>query len=150
VYREIRKSGHGQVGFDQAVVESGQDFCDIELSRPQLFARKAGGLRALQSGEKDFTKFGAFGPDEGRPGHYATLANYSPVLTECVFCHQGAGVNSLNSRVKLLKPHVLQEDRSSGFLGPHWWQDARTLSWKQSRDDWAALTAYWKAGDGSH
>ncbi|MBZ5722708.1 MAG: hypothetical protein LAO03_20405 [Acidobacteriia bacterium] len=150
VYREIRKSDHPPAGLDGAIAESGQDFYDIELSRPQLFAGKAGGLRALQPGEKDFTKFGAFGPDGGRPGQYLTLDNYSPVLKQCVFCHQGAGIHSLNSRVKLLKPHVLQKDRHSESLGPHWWQDARTLSWKQSHDDWAALTAYWKASGGSH
>ena len=150
VYREIRKSNDLPASLDEAFVPSGADFCDFELSRSQLFAAKAGGLRALQPGEKDFPKFGASGPDEGRPGQYQTLDYYFPLLKQCDFCHQGAGVHSLNSHVKLLKPHALQKDRHSESSGPQWWQDERTLSWKQSHDDWASLMDFWKAGGGPH
>jgi hypothetical protein len=150
VYREVRQSDRPAAGFDEFIARSGQDFYDIELSRPQLFAGKAGGLRAVRPDEKDFTKFGAFGPDEGKPRQYATLDNYQPLLKECAMCHQSAGIYSLSSRDKLLKPHALQKDRPSASYGPHWWQDERTLSWKQGRDDWAALTGYWKTGATRH
>jgi len=113
VYREIPKSDDRPSNVDEAIVQSGQDFYDIEVSRSRLFAGKAGGLRALEPDEKDFTKFGGPGPDEGRPEQYMTLKNYFPILKQCTFCHQGPGVHSLNSRVKLIKPHALQKDRQS-------------------------------------
>lgn len=150
VYREIRKSNDLPASLDATFVPSGADFYDFELSRSQLFAAKAGGLRALQPEEKDFTKFGASEPDEGRPGQYQTLDNYFPLLKQCDFCHQDVGIHSLNSHVKLLKPHALQKDRHSGSSGPQWWQDERTLSWKKNHVDWAALMDFWKASGGPH
>jgi hypothetical protein len=143
VYREIDQSDRPANGFDEFAARSGQDFYDIELSRPQLFAGKAGGLRAIGPDEKDFMKFGAFGPDEGTPRQYARLDQYAPILKTCVMCHSQAGINSVNSREKLLKPHALQKERDA--YGPRWWQDARTLTWKQGHEDWTALTSYWKA-----
>jgi hypothetical protein len=43
-----------------------------------------------------------------------------------------------------LPPHQLQVDRSHDADGRAWWQDARTIPWKQSKDDWALLNRYWK------
>lgn len=145
VYREIGPSDRAAAGSDEFIARSGQDFYDVRLSRPQLFAGKAGGLRSARPGEKDFSKFGASGPDVGKPNQYARLDQYAPILETCVMCHQQPGIYSLNSRDKLLKPHALQHDRPSDSYGPHWWQEARTLAWKQNHGDWGALTGYWKA-----
>jgi len=123
---------------------SGQDFYEVALSRPKLFAGEAGGLRATGRNEKQFFVFGFAGPDHGRPENYASLDSFAPVVQSCAMCHQGAGVHSLNTRSRLLKPHQLQRDRSIDANTPGWWQDSRTISWKQGRDDWVLLNGYWK------
>jgi hypothetical protein len=150
VYREIGKNHVGLPSdIDEAIRWSGQDFYDIELSRAQWFAGKAGGLRALGPDERDFGKFNFHGPDEGRPGHYATLKQYVPMLKQCTFCHQGTGLSSLNSRANLIKPHALQKDRQAEASDPHWWQDARTLVMKRRLGNWAALIELWKGNGGA-
>ena len=77
VYREIRESDDLSASRDEAFVQSSPECYDIELSRTQLFAAKAGGLRSLQPDEKDFTKLSVPGPDEGRQGHYHTSTTTS-------------------------------------------------------------------------
>lgn len=143
VYHSVERSSTATVGTDR-VAKSGQDFYEIRLSRPQFFANKAGGLRAVGRDEREFAVFGFPGPDEGLPGHYALLAGYEPVVKECAQCHSQAGVNSVNSRSRLLKPHPMQQDFAQGANEPRWWQDPRTLSWKQNRDDWGLLSRYWQ------
>ena len=150
VYREIRKSDARPSNPEDAIVQSGQDFYDIELSRQRLCGAKAGGLHALGPNEKDFTKgAGSPGPDEGRPKQYLTLKNYFPILQQCVFCHQGPGIHSLSSHVKLIKPHALQKDSESEAFSPLRRQDARTLALKRSAGDWAELMTLWAASSGS-
>jgi len=131
-------------GFDEEIARSGQTFYEIMLSRPQLFAHKAGGLRATGRDEKQYFIFNFMGPDEGRPPYNASLEGSTPALKECVVCHANKGLNSVRSRVRLLKPHELQRDRSHDADGPAWWQDPRTIPWKQGQDDWALLNQYWK------
>jgi hypothetical protein len=149
VYREIRSSERPSA-LHQSVERSGQDFYEIELSRPLLFAGKAGGLRAVRRDEEQFPTFGSFGPDTGPPEQYVTLDRLGPVLNRCTMCHQGPGIYSLNARLKLIKPHALQKDPPAGSFGPHWWQDSRTLSWKERRDDWARLSDDWRVSSQTH
>ena len=146
VYREIRNRDEWPRDTEEAIALSGQDFYDIELNRARCFAGKAGGLRALQPDEKDFTRFNGPGPDEGRP--YAKLRTYAPILKQCTFCHQGQGIHSLNSRANLIKPHALQKDRLAEASDPHWWQDARTLAMKRRLGNWTALMELWKESGG--
>jgi hypothetical protein len=149
VYREIRGS-ETPSALHQSVERSGQDSYEIELSRPRLFAGQAGGLRAVRRDEEQFPSFGSFGPDTGRPEQYLTLDRFGPVLGRCAMCHQGPGIYSLNTRVKLIKPHALQKDPPAESFGPHWWQDSRTLSWKERREDWARLSADWRGSSQTH
>ena len=149
VYREIGESNRRATSIDEAIAQSGQDFYEIELSRAQWFGGKAGGLHALQPDEKDFMKFNSFGPDEGSPAQYTKLKQYAPILKQCTFCHQGPGVYSLNSRVNLIKPHVLQKDQQGEASGPHWWQDTRPLGMKRRMGNWAALMELWRGSGGT-
>ncbi len=145
VYRSVIPSTAPAVGIDQMVTKSGQDFYAIRLSRPLLFANRSGGLKAARPDERDFTLFGGGGPDDGSPGHYASLASYHPVVKACVMCHRPVGLQSLNTRDRLLKPNPLQQDLPTEARAPRWWQDARVLSWKQSQIDWLLLNDYLKA-----
>jgi hypothetical protein len=130
--------------YDDLAAESGQRFYEIVLSRPQFFGSQAGGLRATGRDEKQYFVFGFAGPDHGPPANYSSLEKSAPVLKECIVCHSKVGINSVNSRSHLLPPHQLQVDRSHDADGRAWWQDARTIPWKQSKDDWALLNRYWK------
>ena len=142
VYRSVAPSNAQAVGIDQMITTSGQDFYAIRLSRPLLFANQAGGLKAARPDERDFALFGGAGPDEGSPSHYTPLSAYHPVVKACVMCHREVGIQSLSTRGRLLKPNPLQQDLPMNALGPHWWQDARVLSWKQGQDDWRLLSGY--------
>jgi hypothetical protein len=61
VYRSITRAQeeHSESDFKGHIASSGQDFYEIRLSRPQLFANKAGGLRAVGQEEKEFYFSGA-------------------------------------------------------------------------------------------
>lgn len=145
VYRSVTPSAAPAVGIDQMITKSGQDSYAIRLSRPLLFANRSGGLKAARPDERDFTLFGGGGPDEGSPGHYASLASYHPVNKACVMCHRETGVQSLRTLGRLQKPNPLQQDLPAEAYGPRWWEDARVLSWKQSQNNWRLLTGYLKS-----
>ena len=145
VYRSVTPSAAPAVGIDQMITKSGQDCYAIRLSRPLLFANQSGGLKAARPEERDFTLFGGGGPDEGSPGHYASLASYHPVTKACVMCHRETGVQSLRTLGRLQKPNPLQQDLPAGAYGPRWWEDARVLAWKQSQDNWRLLSGYLKS-----
>ena len=135
----------GPFNYDDLAAKSGQRFCEIALSRPQFFNHKAGGLRSTGRDEKQYFVFGFAGPDHGLPANYSSLDASTPALKECVVCHSKKGINSVNSRSHLLRPHQLQVDRPHDADGRVWWQDARTLPWKQGQDDWGLLSQDWKA-----
>ena len=126
-----------------------QDFYEIRFSRPLLFANKAGGLRAIGPHEKEFPIFQAHGPDEfaASPDQYTALERYPRILEQCASCHSKPGINSLNSRRKLLKPNFLPHDSPSAYPA-RWWENDGTAYWKQNRYDWGLLNGYWHASSG--
>lgn len=144
VYRSVTPSAAPAVGIDQMITKSGQDFYAIRLSRPLLFANQSGGMKAARPDERDFALFGGAGPDEGLPGHYASLASYHPVVKACVMCHRAVGLQSLSTRARLLKPNPLQQDVPTEAYGPRWWMDGRVVTWKESQDNWRLLRGYLK------
>jgi hypothetical protein len=82
------------------VERSGRTFHELRLSRPLLFAGRAGGLRAVGADERDFkTGFGAHAMDEFefRQGGYAFLGRQLIVRQNCVICHEQSGISSFNS-----------------------------------------------------
>jgi len=147
VYRTIKAIQAPVNDLRQASEMSGQDFYEIRLSRPQLFANKTGGLRAVGRNEKEFSIFGFFGADEGATNQHIRLDQYAPILETCFQCHRGAGINSLNSRDKLLKPNWLEHDSPAGAYDPgnKWWELNQDTGWKQSRYEWGLLSGYWRS-----
>jgi hypothetical protein len=134
---------------DEGVARNDQDFYEIRLSRPHLFANKAGGLRTEGPSEREFFTFNAQGDDQVESSGRWPLNQYPPVLRLCAECHRGAGIQSLNTRKVLLKPRFLQQDATWTYP-PRWWENDGTIYWKQQRYDWGLLKGYWTASDGLH
>jgi len=150
VYRSITtaQEEHPESGFKENIAKSGQDFYEIRLSRPQLFANKGGGLRAVGQEEREFLIFQAQGHDEVEDSERWPLEKYPAILQLCVACHRGTGINSLNTREKLLKPRLLHD--AQWVYPPRWWEDDGTIYWKQERYEWGLLNGYWRTSDGMH
>jgi hypothetical protein len=143
-----------------ALRERGQTFYEIKLSRPQLFANKAGGLRTTKPDEIEFSTLRQEGDDvfewwtmnRSRPG------SSEPALQQCVQCHSGGGINSLNSRAHLLRPNGAQADPDEvpadrqREAATQWWasDNNETIDWKHDRYDWGLLNGYWRSGNRLH
>ncbi len=150
VYRAItaaeeRNFGNGNMA--DVIRNSGQLFFEFKLSRTLLFSGKNGGLRAITPDETEFSTFQTKGDDPfedrfSRPG----IAS-APIreLQSCVWCHNGGGVHSLNSRSSLLKPNRLQQEPQNIEYGPVYWGDSAAIAWKSNHYDWGLLNGYWKA-----
>lgn len=140
-----RNFGNGDIA--DILKNTGQVFYEIKLSRPLLFSGKNGGLRAVGRDEKELATFQTKGGDEieelEKDPRFAS--NSIPKLQTCVWCHNGGGVRSLNSRASLLKPNRLQQEPRDPNYGPIYWGDGTTIAWKQNHYDWGLLTGYWKA-----
>ncbi|MGA8224777.1 MAG: hypothetical protein WB780_24250 [Candidatus Acidiferrales bacterium] len=152
VYRKVQPAAEEPVLNLLAEIEnSGQDFYELTLSRPQLFANNSGGLSATSPKEKQFAMFNSFGADEV-PMHGIRLDQMSPVLELCVQCHRAPGINSVNSRAHLLKPYWLEHDFPEDTATPAnqnpWWVDETGVSAKGRRYDWGVLKGDWSSTTG--
>lgn len=150
VYHAITTTPARSGGPDWADVikNSGQDFCEIKLSRPLLFAGKDGGLRATPRDEREFFTFQQQGDDEIElfDEHPEFKKMWAPALQQCLSCHSGGGVRSLNSLEKILKPNGRQHDPpDNGAYPARWWLNDGTEGWKRQRYDWGLLNGYWSA-----
>jgi hypothetical protein len=134
---------------DEMIARSGQAFYEIRLSRQQLFANNAGGLRAVGPSEREFFTFNAHGDDQIESSGRWPPSQYPPITKMCAECHRGSGINSLNTREVLLKPRFLQQDATWTYP-PRWWENDGTIYWKQQRYDWGLLNGYWTASDRLH
>lgn len=148
VYRSIslaeeRNFGSGRMS--DVVRSSGQEFFEMKLSRPLLFSGKNGGLRATARDETSLPTFQQQGDDlidEPRDPHPRDMPTD---LQSCVWCHNGGGVRSLNSRGALLKPNRRQQEPRDVNYGPIYWSDGTAVGWKANHFDWGLLSGYWKA-----
>jgi hypothetical protein len=148
VYRAVPTNADEVPATSEEIGKSGQDYYQSRLYRRALFASRMGGLRAAEANEKEFPILWAFGADEGSPSQHVTLEQMQPVLQTCVWCHRGMGLNSLNSRSRLIRPKWLVHDPGP-VADPSdktkWWEDDQSVYWKQHRYDWGLLSGYWKA-----
>ena len=144
VYRNVTEDNSRLPGsFEAAVARSGQDCYEIRLKRAELFVGKSGGLRAIARDEKDFFIFDAEGHDEVDDPRIPFSWSKMPAVTEnCIMCHRGLGLASLNSRHNLVKPNSLATD-NGGSYPPRWWENDSTTAWKGDRYDWLLLKSYW-------
>jgi hypothetical protein len=149
VYRAITPTQEGCCSGDMSDVarNSGQDFYQITLSRPQLFAGKAGGLRATGLDERELSTFQQQGGDliDDMTENPALRKKWPPALQTCLMCHSRGGLHSLNSLEKLLKPNWRQRDPGDAPYPPRWWLDTGETEWKRDRYDWGLLNGYWNA-----
>ena len=158
-YRSIAPNNEINSGSREESLAAGQDFYEVVLTRPRLFAGETGGLRATGRKEKAFALLNSFGADEGNsPGQFQKLDNYAPTLESCALCHRGGGINSVNSRRQFLRPNWLIHDdpgspaNASATNVPEtkWWEYDQSVTWKQNRFDWGLLTGYWRASAPLH
>jgi len=144
VYRSVTPVNPRSTGATAVIDGSGQQFYEIRLDRGLLFAGLQGGLREVTRGEKELFRFNAPPIDElDDPKAAIDWSRIPPILEQCASCHNGPGIQSLNSRAALLKPNAMQHDADNG-LPARWWEQEGTLSWKKNRDDWSMLSGYWK------
>jgi hypothetical protein len=114
-----------------------QSFYDFRLSRSQLFAGPAGGLRALGSDEDDFkTGFGAHSTDEfeyfqsGQP-----LLTQWPIRRNCHICHDSrfpefrSGITEAGAK---RRPLPVSEMAASEVAGA-------AVKWQERQPGWTAL-----------
>jgi hypothetical protein len=138
---------------------SGQTFYEIKLSRPQLFAHKAGGLRAMKPDEIEFSTL----QQQGDDGFEWWVMNRNrpqssvPALQQCAICHSRGGISSLNSRAHLLRPNGAQPDPNEVHpdrpreAATQWSAiDNETIAWKHDRYDWGLLNGYWRSDNRLH
>jgi hypothetical protein len=150
VYREIttaraRDFSAGPTGMAR---NSGQDFFEIRVSRPLLFSRKLGGLRATTRDEIEPPTLQMMGfdlIDAISRSPEQTNARFAPVMQMCLDCHSGGGISSFNSLDSLLKPTRLQEEPRDVNYGPSYWSNSNAVGWKENSYDWGLLNGYWKA-----
>jgi len=153
VYYAITATLQGCCPGDMSIARnSGQDFYQFTLSRAQLFASKADGLRATGRDEKQLSTFQQQGGDlidefSEKP---ALKKTWLPALQTCLACHSKGGVRSLNSLEKLLKPNRRQPDFGDEPYPPRWWLNAGTTDWKRDRYDWGLLNGYWRSDNRLH
>jgi hypothetical protein len=128
-----------------------QTFHEFRLSRSELFAGRAGGLRAVSPDERDFhTPFFSWYRDEFEnpeycethpPGRSFLEASQSPIKEDCFACHSLPGIASFNSYFNyrgnlvdatVARPFSLSEISVSEVAGA-------AVKWKEGRPNWTAL-----------
>jgi hypothetical protein len=147
VYRTVSRAEERNFGngdLNDIVKNSGQEFFEMKLSRPLLFTGKNGGLRATAHDETNLPIFQQKGFDLIDEAHDPHPHDVPTDLQSCVWCHNGGGVRSLNSRGALLKPNRRQQEPRDVNYGPIYWSDGAAVGWKANRFDWGLLSGYWK------
>jgi hypothetical protein len=151
VYRTITaRIDRNDVGIDWPAARQEQDFYELRLSEARLVARQAGGLRAVARDEREFSIFSSQGNDvfELSLKRHAPPVNRGTVLDGCAACHSAPGINSLQSRRQLLRPHLRQSDTDPPY-DALWWDTENTITWKANRYEWGLLNGYWQAAQRS-
>lgn len=108
---------------------------EFRLSREALFAGKAGGLRPVEAGEREFVQFVALPHDQiDRPlGSRGTL-DLAPVF-RCNACHREPGVFSFFTYTRTFHPGsprfppVSASEDTSSLI-------EKSLAWKRQQEDW--------------
>jgi hypothetical protein len=129
--------------------QSWQSFHELRLSRSLLLAGRAGGLRAAETGERDFsTGFGSHGYDEFEspppvPERPFTEASQHVIKESCFACHSLPGVASFNSYFNF-RVSDMQTGRTDGrpfslVEMPVSRVGAAAVKWKEGQPSWTAL-----------
>lgn len=121
---------------------------EFRLSRAQLFAGEAGGLRAIGTEERDFhTGFRSHGIDwiesQSAEGHAATEAQ-GRILGGCSSCHGASGSYAFNSYFDFRGRRWKDGSFPAELWPSHLAQEREVaVTWKEGLEDWQALKAIW-------
>jgi hypothetical protein len=116
-----------------------QDFFEFRMSRPELFARRNGGLVGVGPTETDFATFNAHGMDAFDPA--SPLEGQNIILKRCAGCHSDAGIHSVQSRTRWMK----QPPRAGGQSEPFAWETAVTIARKAQQPEFKLLQRLWQS-----
>lgn len=122
-----------------------QSVYEFNLSRADLLASRAGGLKPVAAGEKEFSTFLQMGID---PLEFKSQDNEPPAdprstALSCIGCHTGPGIHSVLSHSQLFTAKTLlppQYERSDPErLG------SSTTGWKSDQFTWGLLMGLWQS-----
>ncbi|MGZ4964870.1 MAG: hypothetical protein ACXWDN_04795 [Limisphaerales bacterium] len=113
-----------------------QAFCEFIVSREQLFHEPSASLRSVNRGEKQFMHFMSkgFDPFDGPFNHNEPVAKHMPRALDCMTCHSGRGIQSVNSFINAFHERTLYLP-SVAALDANRERDI-TVDWKQSQFSW--------------
>jgi hypothetical protein len=114
-----------------------QDSFEFRFSRSALFARRGGGLIAVQPEEKEYPTLFAHGSDWEAP---------SVILDRCRLCHAGSGIHSIRSRQQWTNrnQHSADPGWNAPLLQAVDWETAKTIERKQEEPNFKLLQQYWQ------
>jgi len=116
-----------------------QDFFEFRMRRPELFARRSGGLVAVGPRDTEFATFSTHGEDAFEST--TPLDQQEITLESCRGCHSDSGIHSVQSRLQWMK-----RSRSLGGKqsDPISWETDVTIRRKQHQPDFNLLQDLWK------
>jgi hypothetical protein len=114
-----------------------QNFFEFRLSRPRLFAGRAGGLVAVDPGDVEYPTFSTHGEDSFESIGSVDLP--SVILDRCRSCHSASGIHSIQSRLQWMKPSERKK-----HTNPIDAEYAATIARKQQESDFRLLQEYWR------
>lgn len=118
-----------------------QDFFELRMSRPALFAHHAGGLVMVRPTDREFATFSTHGVDAFESA--SIIDGESVVLERCRFCHSDSGIYSVQSRLQWIKPLVpsSQVGQVDDAIA---WESYATITRKEHEADFKVLQSLWQ------
>jgi hypothetical protein len=132
--RVYRKVGETQPEERQSRFGDRQSVHDFVMSRRQLLAGQAGGLRALARDEREYRRAN---DSLGGPAEEKYLAG-PVVLSTCARCHSHDGIFSVQTYAGMLDPGRRLNPQLLPADAPDY-QLAATIQWKKEQFDWGLL-----------
>jgi hypothetical protein len=121
-----------------------QSMIEFLLSRKQLFAGKAGGLRAVAPDETEFRQFmdKGFDPFEETERKHQPLSSWFHQALDCRECHAGPGLSSVSSFLQSFQKPTATLPQLA-VVNDQEQRDAARI-WKQSQFNWGLLQGLWE------
>ncbi len=145
VYHSVT-SGSPYMNYQNGPSSHDQDFFEFRFTRPLFFAQRAGGLRAVQAGEREFPVLLSFGIDPFEASRkHAWARQPDEILHSCRVCHADSGIQSVQSRERWLGPpprNRAPETEPSLSRAVNW-ETGKTIERKQQQNNFKILLRYW-------
>ena len=122
-------------------------FAEWRMSREQLFAGNAGGLRPVSQNDREYSTFSAKGLDPFEHERPAGTFEVPRILQSCAICHQtefGPANESIRSIRGLLRPYTFSDSRHDRWA--RWFTQPILAAEAKSRTyEWGVLTGLWQS-----